>query len=277
MKNTENTPNVYCRFTEMRDISELKENPLNPNRHPKYQLERLAEVIKGNGWRQPITVSDRSGLIVKGHGRYQAARLAGFQQVPVEVQHYESAELEMADLLADNKIAELAEMDEDALAAAVKSVALGDESVLSLTGFSEDELDAILSGDEEGDDTDDYGDDKYTSKIERPHYEITGETPPLSALVNTAKTDELVAEINAAEGISDDERVFLLMAAQRHLQFSYRDVAEYYASANAKMQELMEKSALVIIDYDDAIKYGYAQLQASIQEQKDEEEVPEDL
>lgn len=85
-----------------------------------------------------------------------------------------------------------------------------------------------------------------------------------------------MAEINAAEGISDDERVFLLMAAQRHLQFSYKDVAEYYANANATMQDLMEKSALVIIDYDDAIKYGYAQLQASMQELKTEEEVPEE-
>lgn len=177
--NTENTPNVYCRYTEMRDISELKENPLNPNKHPKHQLERLAEIIKGNGWRQPITVSDRSGLIVKGHGRFQAARLAGFKQVPVEVQHYDSAELEMADLLADNKIAELAEMDEDALAAAVKSIAESDDSALYLTGFSEDELDELLTeNEEEADDADDYGDDTYTAKIERPQYEITGECPP---------------------------------------------------------------------------------------------------
>jgi len=37
------------------------------------------------------------------------------------------------------------------------------------------------------------------------------------------------------------------------------------------MQELMEKSALVIIDYDDAIKNGYAELKADIDEMKDED------
>lgn len=64
----------------------LVEHPKNPNTHPQAQLERLADVIRGNGWRQPITVSDRSGYIIKGHGRYQAAKLAVFTDAPVEVQ-----------------------------------------------------------------------------------------------------------------------------------------------------------------------------------------------
>ena len=79
-------PEVYCRFTEMRPLVSLVEHPKNPNTHPQAQLERLADVIRGNGWRQPITVSDRSGYIIKGHGRYQAAKLAVFTAAPVEVQ-----------------------------------------------------------------------------------------------------------------------------------------------------------------------------------------------
>ena len=100
-------PEIFCGYTKICDVNELKENPLNPNKHPKYQLERLAEIIKSNGWRQPVTVSDLSGLIVKGHGRYNAAKLAGFSKIPVEMQHYESKEAETADLIADNYVAEL--------------------------------------------------------------------------------------------------------------------------------------------------------------------------
>ena len=50
------------------------------------------------------------------------------------------------------------------------------------------------------------------------------------------------------------------MAATRHLQFNYSLIAEYYAHQDKEMQELMEDSALVIIDFDDAIKKGYTLL-----------------
>ena len=57
-----------------------------------------------------------------------------------------------------------------------------------------------------------------------------------------------------------EEKAFLKKAAQRHLVFNYRKVAEYYAAASEEMQELMEKSALVIIDYGDAIANGFTKL-----------------
>ena len=56
------------------------------------------------------------------------------------------------------------------------------------------------------------------------------------------------------------------MAASRHVAFNYRNIAEYYASAPAEVQTLMEKSALVIIDVEDAIAYGYAKLRDEIAE-----------
>ena len=46
--------------------------------------------------------------------------------------------------------------------------------------------------------------------------------------------------------------------------FNYRKVAEYYAAASEEMQNLMEKSALVIIDYNDAIMNGYTKLSDQI-------------
>lgn len=146
MNTTTPPPNVYCRHTEMRPTISLVEHPKNPNTHPQTQLERLADVIRGNGWRQPITVSDLSGYIIKGHGRYQAAKLAGFSEVPVEVQHYDNEAAEMADMLADNRIAELAEIDNEALRAVLEEIP---EDVLSMTGFTQEEIDAMLG---EGDD-----------------------------------------------------------------------------------------------------------------------------
>ena len=54
-------------------------------------------------------------------------------------------------------------------------------------------------------------------------------------------------------------------AAQRHNVFNYKNIANYYANASEEMQELMERSALVIIDYEDAIRNGYVQLSSSLE------------
>lgn len=56
-------------------IDKLKPNPLNRNSHPKNQIKRLEKIIKAQGFRSPIVVSNRSGLIVAGHGRLQAAKI----------------------------------------------------------------------------------------------------------------------------------------------------------------------------------------------------------
>lgn len=67
----------FCAHDKIVPIKELRENPLNPNKHPDDQIRALAAIIKATGWRQPITVSTRSGLIVKGHGRLAAAEKTG--------------------------------------------------------------------------------------------------------------------------------------------------------------------------------------------------------
>lgn len=105
---------VYCAFDQIVPIDDLKPNPVNPNFHPNDQIERLAKIIS-HGWRQAITVSRRSGFIVKGHGRLEAAILLETTHVPVDFQDYASDAEEHADLLADNRLAELAQTDMDML------------------------------------------------------------------------------------------------------------------------------------------------------------------
>lgn len=254
-------PEIFCRYSEIRDIGELKENPKNPNKHPKFQLERLAEVIKGNGWRAPVTVSDRSGYIVKGHGRLQAAKLAGLTKIPVEIQHYETAADEMADLLADNKIAELAEMDGLMVKQALEEMQ-ADGADIALAGYSLEDFESMTEDTDEA-----ISESIYEQKHEPIIYEPHGECPPVKELVEREKAEELIDDIKRvaeAGEITEEERDFLLDAATRHLRFSFEKCAEYYAHATPAMQDLMEKSALVIIDFDKAIEYGYVKLRSDL-------------
>lgn len=100
-------------------------------------------------------------------------------------------------------------------------------------------------------------DDKYTSKISLPQYEIKGEKPHIEELVLTTKVGKLISDIKNSS-VTEQEKRFLTMAAYRHLVFNYAKIAEYYAHATKEMQSLMEESALVIIDLEDAIMNGYA-------------------
>lgn len=135
---------VYCAYDEIVPIGQLRPNPKNPNKHPQEQIEKLGKIIRGNGWRNPITVSTRSGLIVKGHGRLLTAELEEFKEVPVEFQNYESEEAELADLTADNRIAELAEIDNKMLADIFVDIDTGAID-FELSGYTEDEYNNIAS------------------------------------------------------------------------------------------------------------------------------------
>ena len=131
---------VFCRFDDIVNISSLKPNPENPNMHGAEQLELLGKIIKKTGWRAPITVSKRSGLITKGHGRRLAAIKAGLEYAPIEYQDYASEEEEHADLIADNRIAELAEMDDEKLSDLLRELDSIDDFDMDLTGFDEESL-----------------------------------------------------------------------------------------------------------------------------------------
>lgn len=130
---------VYCAHDAIVDAATLVPNPKNPNTHPDNQIQLLGRIIRQAGWRQPIAVSNRSGFIVKGHGRLAAALLEGFKEVPVDYQEYATEADEYADLVADNRIAELAEIDQKMLADIFADIDLG-EIPVELTGYTEEEV-----------------------------------------------------------------------------------------------------------------------------------------
>ena len=135
---------VFCAHDAIVDVTKLAPNPKNPNQHPDSQIQLLGRIIRQTGWRQPITVSSRSGFIVKGHGRLSAALLEGIKEAPVDYQNYTTEAEEYADLVADNRIAELAETDNQLLADIFAEIDTG-EIPLELTGYTEDEAENIVT------------------------------------------------------------------------------------------------------------------------------------
>jgi hypothetical protein len=111
---------------------------------------------------------------------------------------------------------------------------------------------------------------KYSVKIEAPIYEPKNKQPNILELFDDRKTKRIIHEINQSN-VSDVEKLFLIEAAKRHTVFNYEKTADYYAHASKDMQALMERSALVIIDFDKAIEHGYIQLCDDIKSQYLEE------
>lgn len=211
-------------------------------------VDAVANSIRAFGFKVPIIV-DKENVIVAGHTRLKAAEKLGLEKVPVIRADDLTEEQVNAFRLADNKTSELAEWDFDKLSEEMDLISGIDMSVF---GFAMPDLD------EPDEDV-----NPYTTKTNIPQYDVQGESPDLSELVDEAKSNELIAEIDAS-GLSWEEKEFLRKAAFRHNAFNYRKIAEYYASASEEMQALMEKSALVIIDYNDAIMNGFTRLSDNI-------------
>lgn len=134
---------VWCGFDKLVPVDDLKPNPRNPNTHPARQIELLAKNIRYFGFRHPITVSKLSGFIVAGHGRLLAAKELGMQIVPVDYQDFASENDEMAVLVADNRLAELASLDLNSLESIINDLKVEGFDTL-LTGFDEADLDSLL-------------------------------------------------------------------------------------------------------------------------------------
>lgn len=102
---------VHCAHDKLLPLAALIPHPKNRNKHPEKQIKRLAEILKYQGWRYPIKVSKLSGHVTSGHGRIEAARMNGWEEVPVNYQDYSDEAQEYADVQADNAIASWAELD----------------------------------------------------------------------------------------------------------------------------------------------------------------------
>ena len=217
-------------------------------------VPKMAGLIKEFGFKVPI-VARSDGEVIDGHLRLKAAQKLGLKEVPVVLADEWTPAQVKAFRLAVNKSAEWAEWDEELLKLELDELKL-DDFDLPLIGF-----DNIIEEDLNFQDAE----DKYTTKIDIPQYEPTGKHVSFSDCTNTEKYFNLLNDIENCQ-CSDDVKSFLRLAATRHIEFSYKNIAEYYANdASKEEQELFEKMALVIIDYNDAMKNGYVQISRELE------------
>ncbi len=228
-----------------KNIKELKPYKKNAKKHNKEQVEQIANSIKEFGFTQPVIV-DKNNCVVAGHGRILGAKKAGLKQVPTVCLEELTEEQTKAYRLVDNKLNE-SEWDNVLLAQELEEL---DKEQMKLFGFDFGEY---VEEEEK----------KYTMKTNIPQYEIKGDMPDITELVDTGKTNELLRKIKVSN-LSEEEKRFLKLGAYRHLCFNYAKIAEYYVHADKEMQELMEDSALVIIDFEDAIANGYVEMSEQV-------------
>lgn len=137
------TASPFMPMIEMRAVRDLKPNERNARVHSARQVEQIAESIRSFGWVGPIVV-DGKGTVLSGHGRLQAAVRLGMPRVPtIPVKHLTPAQ-QRAFMLADNRLAELAEWNEDVLAAELKELLEFDIDV-EVTGFDLSDLEQVMA------------------------------------------------------------------------------------------------------------------------------------
>lgn len=236
-----------------KNLTDLIPYAKNPRRNDQ-TVDSLAAAIEEYGFKVPIII-DENNEIVAGHTRLKAAKKLNLSEVPVIIADDLSEKQVRAFRLLDNRLSEMSEWDEDLLSLELTALKAVDMD-LSIFGLEPPKLDDIEAK------------DIYTDKVEIPHYQITDEQPSIDTLLDDQKAKELIQEIKQ-HNLPSEVRDFLVAAASRHLVFDYGNIAEFYAHADAEVQELFEKSALVIVDFDNAIADGYVRLNQTLDELRD--------
>ena len=242
-------------------INEIKQYENNSRTHDESQIKQICESIKEYGWTNPVLI-DENNMIIAGHGRVEGGKKLNIKEVPCIVLSGLTEAQKKAYVIADNKMALNAGWNEELLKTELENLKDLDFD-LELTGFSKKELDKLF--DEIN------GSNPYTAKTEIPQYEIKGEMPEIYELIEEEKVNQLIEDIRKSN-VGEKEKEFLIKSAYRHYGFNYSKIAEYYCHQNKEMQELMEKSALVIIDINNAIAEGYAELKEEMEEMIEDEE-----
>lgn len=247
------------------DIDSVETHPKNVRQG---DIGAISESLKAHGQYRPIVVDKRTNRILAGNHTWKAAKTLGWTQINAGFIETKDDDEAIRILLADNRTTDLASYDDVELANLLKDLAETDEGLIG-TAFDGDALDQLLMDLEQ----EPFGldlDTKYSQAVNVPQYEIVGDEPQLSELVDRTKATSLRAEIFKAN-LPKNLEEFLLLAAARHLVFNYGKIAEFYPHQTPEVQRLMEQSVLIIIDAEDAIANGYATFKQTINDLRDQD------
>jgi hypothetical protein len=250
---------IKNRVKELRIVpaSELLPNPKNWRTHPDAQKNALKGILAEVGMADACLareLPDGSLMLIDGHLRAETAADA---KVPVLILDVTEAEADKV-LATLDPLAAMADSDAAKLDQLLRNVDTGSEALQQLIAATAAQ--AGLYDTLGGDPTDERAEGEesenpYTDKVTVPPYEITGPKPPMSEIYDETKCRKLLADIDAAD-LPEAEKNFLRAAAYRHVVFNFQEIANYYAHSEADVQQLMEDSALVIVDFDKAIENG---------------------
>jgi hypothetical protein len=236
-------------------INKVKGNPSNPRiiKNDKFlklvkSIQEFPEMLK----LRPIVV-DEDFMVLGGNMRLKASKAAGLKEVWIDIAEGLTEDQKKEFIVKDN--VSFGEWEWDMLANEWDSV-----------GITEWGLDVWQNED----DIKEEEADMLSKNIKAPTYDPKNEKPIEAELFNEDKTKELIQKIGLAN-ITSAEKDFLIKAAYRHTVYNYQNIADYYAHSRKEVQELMEESALVVIDLRDAISNGFVKLTQNIQELYKEE------
>lgn len=253
-----------------RKVNELKKHKNNARTHSQAQIYQIINSINEFGWTNPILI-DEHDIIIAGHGRLEAAEILELDVVPCITLCGLTDAQKRAYLIADNQLALNAGWDIELLQSEIEALKLDDFDI-DLLGFNDEDFKKIdddisnlnLSNNNQ------FDDNPYTKNISTLLYEPAGEKPDYVDMYKTDKFNQLLSDISNSN-IDAKAKEFLTVAAYRHVQFNYEEIANFYAHSDKKIQELMEDSALVIIDFNKAIENGYLKLNDEVNQFYEEE------
>ena len=128
---------------EKRSVSQLSNDPANARKHNDRNIQSIIGSLRRFGQQKPIVV-DGSGVVRAGNGTLEAARQLGWETIDCVVTDLKGSDA-IAYAIADNRTAELAEWDDDVLAAQLNGLLADDDELLDAAGFTEEELEKMIS------------------------------------------------------------------------------------------------------------------------------------
>ena len=145
---------VFAKDYPMAPIDKFIPYANNARTHSKEQINKLRSIYRGIGYGDPVEV-DENFTILSGHGRVEAAKAEGMTELPYVMLTGMTESEKKAYILAVNRSALDAGWDEDLLAVEIE--ALQEQAFdLSLTGFSDEELQALYGAEPDETHDDDF-------------------------------------------------------------------------------------------------------------------------
>lgn len=130
--------------TEKIQIAEIFLDPANARTHPQKNMEAIRGSLQRFGQQKPIVI-DQKGCVIAGNGTVMAAQQLGWDTIEAVRTTLEGAQA-AAFAIADNRTAELAEWDDQALMQTLTALDLEDPTLLDAAGFDKQSLEEMING-----------------------------------------------------------------------------------------------------------------------------------